>query len=383
MPQFHFNKILVACLVLLLVATACFQSVRFTDVEQAKSTPIPLNLITQDVEVVENPLSGTRLDCPVMNGVNALTAWAKLDYSNVQYINIIESDSRGRMWLATDGHGLTMFDGKEWHNWQPETRKDMSYDALRTMAVSDKYVYAGAYGSSEGGNLLIYDIENDKWKTITPHPHALNGNVIGGLAISPSGEVFMATQYSINVYGDIPWRQIQLPNRPEFLMFMVEDALFDHEGNYWLATSQSTGVWRYDGKSWTTFTAQKGDLPSNSVNALAVDSKNRIWAATVNGLSVYDGTWHTFSVEKYPWFEGWLLDVEVDSQDRVWVVDRDEITVFNGTKIAVFTPDLVSDPLWGDTIGFDQSGCAWIDGFSGLAILREEVTLTPGVYEFK
>ncbi|MBI5933998.1 MAG: hypothetical protein HY867_09845 [Chloroflexi bacterium] len=381
MSQLHFNKILIACLALVLVATACFQGVRFTDTAQSNATPVPLNLITQDVQVVENPLSGTRLDCPVMDGVNALTAWAKLDYSRVQYINIIQSDSHGRMWLATDGRGLTMFDGKEWHNWQPETREDMSYDALRTMAVSEKYVYVGAYGSSDGGNLLIYDIEKDKWQTIEPSLQALSGNVIGGLAISPDGEVFMATGNSINIYNGASWRYIQLSDRPGFLMFMVEDALFDHEGNYWLATS--TGLWRYDGKSWTTFTAQKGELPSNSVNALALDSKNRIWAATVNGLSVYDGTWHTFSVEKYPWFKGWLLDVEIDSQDRVWIVDRDEITVFNGKEIAVFTPNLVSDPMWGETIGFDQLGCAWIDGFSGLAILREEVAIDPGVYEFK
>lgn len=382
MSQLHFNKILIACLVLVLVATACFQGVRFADTKQSNATPVPLKLITQDVQVIDNPLSGTRLNCPVMDGVNALTAWAKLDYSRVHFINIIELDAQGRMWLATDGRGLTMFDGKEWQNWQSETRKDLSYDALRTMAVSDKYVYAGAYGSSEGGNLLIYDIKKDKWRTVEPSPQALSGNVIGGLAISPDGEVFMATENSINIYNGASWRYLQLPDRQGFVMFMVEDALFDHEGNYWLATSQD-GVWRYDGKSWATFTAEKGELPANSVTALAMDSKNRIWAATVNGLSVYDGTWRTFSVDKFPWYDGWLMDVEVDAQDRVWVVTHEEITVFNGSEIAVFKPDLVSETIWGDTVGFDQYGCMWHDVLLGLVILREEVALGPGVYDFK
>ena len=378
------RKILAGSLSLFLATLACFQGARVVEIKQVDANPTPQNLITQEVQVISEPLSGKRLDCPVVAGItNAKTAWVKLDTQKVQYINIIEADSLGRMWLATDGNGLTLFDGKEWKNWQSETRKDMSYDALRTMAVSDSHVYAGAYGSSEGGNLLIYDIQKDKWSTIKPNPSTLSGNVIGGVAINPQGEVFMATTSAIDVYNGTSWRHIQTPDRPEFLMFMVEDGLFDHDGNYWLATSQSTGVWKYDGENWTVFNAENGELSSNQVNALAVDSKNRIWAATINGLSVYDGTWRTFSTEKYPWFEGWLMDVEIDAQDRVWVVTHEEITVFNGSEIAVFKPDLVNETIWGDTIGFDQYGCAWHDSLFGLVILREEVTLSPGVYDFK
>jgi hypothetical protein len=76
------------------------------------------------------------------------------------------------------------------------------------------------------------------------------------------------------------------------------------------------------------------------------------------------------------------MNVAVDDQDRVWVVDHDQVVVYNGTEVAVFTPEQATGEPWDDAIAFDSAGCAWIDTFSGMAILHEEVAIGRGDFPF-
>ena len=340
----------------------------------------PKNILKQPVTTSNNPTPKTLLSCSVTQGLGK-DPWVTFDEEFYWFSNIIEQDTQGRMWLATDGHGLLMFDGKEWHNWQPENRKDMSYDALRTMAISDTKIYAGAYGSSDGGNLLVYDIGNDEWKTISPGENSLRNNVIGGVALKPTGELYAMTKDGLDILDKDTWLYQSNPLESGSILHTVDDALFDKDGNYWMATSN--GIWKFDGKDWVSYTAGKRDLPSNGVNALAIDHDGRIWAATTAGLAVFsNGKWFAFSSGEYPWYQGWLDNVAIDSQNRVWVTSRDVVSVYNGTEAILFTPDIIGESLWSSAIGFDKDGCVWIDISLGLAVFQGNVDLAPGNYEF-
>lgn len=338
------------------------------------------NLVTQEVKMIDNPLSGEFINCSVIASITKEdNSWVKIEREEFESINIIEDDINGRMWLATDGRGLSMFDGKEWHNWQPEAGRDIGHVTFRTMAVSDKKIYAGAYGSASGGKLLVYDIEQDRWDTIK----GLSGNVVGGVAMNQQGQIFAATTAGVNIYNNGRWTRLKMPLSSMFTIPLVADALFDKRGNYWMATE--IGLWKYDGKAWTTFTMDDGFLPANEIKALAVDGANRIWVATTNGLAVYDENenWRVFSTERYPWFSGWLNNVAVDPEDRVWVVSNDFLTVYNGKEIATFKPSIVGASLWDDAIGFDQQGCTWVDISSQLVILRERLAMEAGEFHFE
>ena len=62
----------------------------------------------------------------------------------------------------------------------------------------------------------------------------------------------------------------------------VHCSLQDKAGNLWFGTT-GDGVYKYDGKSFTQFTAKNG-LNSNSVNHMLEDKDGKIWI----------GTWNTF-----------------------------------------------------------------------------------------
>lgn len=366
---------------LVMVSLACslFQPAVVVNVEEPEKI-IPNNLVDAPVTSSKNPASTSLLNCSVTED-SGDDPWIKFGGEYYWFVNIIQQDKQGRMWLATDGHGLLMYDGTEWHNWQPESRKDMSFDALRSMAVSETHVYAGAYGSSDGGNLLVYDIENDKWKTISPGEGSIRNNVIGGVAIKQTGEVYAMTKAGLDILDKGIWEYSGNPLESEFIIHTVDDALFDNEGNYWVAASN--GIWKFDGNDWISYTAGNGELPSNGINALAIDNDGRIWAATTSGLAVFsNGKWFAFPPGEFPWYQGWLSNVAIDSQNRVWVTSIDVLSVYNGTEAILFTPDSIDEPLWDNAIGFDKDGCVWVGMSLGLTVFRGVIDLSPGNYEF-
>lgn len=338
-------------------------------------------MISQSVVTLHNPTPTTLLNCSVTQGL-AENSWLKFDDEFYWFANIIEQDKQGRMWLATDGYGLLMFDGEKWHNWQPENRDDMSYGALRTMAISQTHIYVGAYGSSDGGNLLIYDIENDKWQTISPSAKTIRNNVIGGVTINQAGEIYAMTKDGLDILSNGAWIHSSNPQfQPDFMIHTVDDALFDNEGNYWIASSN--GVWKFDGDTWASYTSEKRQLPSNDVNALDIDQDGRIWAATTEGLAVFNnGKWFSFSPNEYSWYQDWLDNVVIDSQNRVWVISNDVLSVYNGTEAVLFTPDIIGESLWDTALGFDANGCVWTGKLLGLAVFQGELELDSGSYDF-
>jgi ligand-binding sensor domain-containing protein len=58
------------------------------------------------------------------------------------------------------------------------------------------------------------------------------------------------------------------------------------------------GLFKYDGSVWAEFTTQNSGIPCDFVRAISVDSSDRIWIGTLEGLSLFDGnSWQSWTVE--------------------------------------------------------------------------------------
>ena len=78
----------------------------------------------------------------------------------LNYINIIEWDDAGRLWIATDGRGLTMFDGERWYNWQ-DGMSGMRDDCIRGMAIGEEAFGGwGNRGVTWAGGLGVCGIDS-------------------------------------------------------------------------------------------------------------------------------------------------------------------------------------------------------------------------------
>jgi ligand-binding sensor domain-containing protein len=296
----------------------------------------------------------------------------------LNYINIIQSDPLGRMWFATDGCGLTMFDGNKWQNWQP-TNSVMRHDAIRGMAVTKEKVYAGGSSAAGEGGVMIYNIIQDQWANYWPGESELSGGGVEGIAVDKNGRVFFATATGIlDILDNGEWSHVNMSPMPKRQILMTSDGLFDGEGNYWLGT-EGLGLWKYDGKSWETIDRKSGSLPSNEVNALAIDQDGLLWIGTDDGLSVRcsEKKWKTFSIPGVS-ESVYFSDIAIDPQNRIWTTtNRDMLSVFNGKEWFSFPPSVVGKSMWDDAVAFDQNGWAWVSIDGGIGIFKGQLPLPP------
>lgn len=69
----------------------------------------------------------------------------------------------------------------------------------------------------------------------------------------------------------------------------VRSIAMDGSGNKWFATGNTSGVSKFDGTNWTTYTTADG-LASNSVTSIGIDDSSNKWFGTEGGgISKFDG----------------------------------------------------------------------------------------------
>jgi peptide/nickel transport system permease protein len=100
----------------------------------------------------------------------------------------------------------------------------------------------------------------------------------------------------------------------------------DDEGALWVGTEE--GVSRFDGDAWTTFTTEDG-LASHRTNFLLGEESGALWVGTEGGLSLYDGqAWTTYGTH------GGLASDDVravirDASGALWVGTENGLNRFD------------------------------------------------------
>lgn len=153
----------------------------------------------------------------------------------------------------------------------------------------------------------------------------------------------------------------------------VHCSLQDKAGNLWFGTT-GDGVYKYDGKSFTQFTAKNG-LNSNSVNHMLEDKDGKIWIGTGAGLVLYDGK--TFAKIEIPLPKDMppnkyhnthdVFSIMQDESGKLWFATIDGVYIYDGNS---FTPFIVNEGVGGfkssnnnvEYILEDKAGNIWFGG---------------------
>jgi len=110
------------------------------------------------------------------------------------------------------------------------------------------------------------------------------------------------------------------------------DMLEDRHGNLWFATTDS-GVYYYDGKTFKQFTTREG-LANNEVMSIYEDKAGNIWFGG-GGLSRYDGK----SFENFTTKDGLsnnnLTTIMEDKTGKLWFGTRGELRFYDGKTFTV------------------------------------------------
>ena len=128
-----------------------------------------------------------------------------------------------------------------------------------------------------------------EWRTSPPTTGTDDGlteDLVSDLILDTEGRLWIACGNSgITLSDGTYWIAIQ-QQEDGLANDTVHALLLDPLDRFWFATS--SGITRYDGIRWLTYTTANG-LPSDEVNALAADAQGTVWAGTRLGAARFDG----------------------------------------------------------------------------------------------
>ncbi|KIC02165.1 histidine kinase [Flavobacterium sp. JRM] len=152
--------------------------------------------------------------------------------------------------------------------------------------------------------------------------------------------------------------------------------LEDRNGNLWFG-SIGSGVYYYDGKTFQNFTIKEG-LLNNEVTSIYEDKKGNIWFGVSGGASRYDGksfrnyiidgngmnedrTGKTFP-NRRPYEVNSIIE---DKKGKFWFATRGNTFIYDGKTFSVFTHN---DKPFKNVRSLieDKKGNIWLGGFDGL-----------------
>ena len=93
------------------------------------------------------------------------------------------------------------------------------------------------------------------------------------------------------------------------------------------------GLFRYDRRSWKTFTVESDSLPSNNVTAVVPGEKKSLWVGTDSGLARFDGSkWSIYTTEEeLP--DNYITALKLHKNRTLWIGTKAGIAYFDGREV--------------------------------------------------
>jgi PAS domain S-box-containing protein len=206
------------------------------------------------------------------------------------YVESILREPDGVMWFGGDA-GVTRYDpaaeGKGGQPWSYLTSTNgVPLNAVLAMLREPSGVlWFGGYGPAklvrkEGTNLVTFSGSND---FPGGHVGAIHRDADGVLWFGGQGGVTRHDPAAARAGG----RMFETFGEKDGLRNDVKSIHRDEEGMLWLGGNWNNRVWRYDGKSFITFTKEDG-LPQRGVNSIRQSSDGALWFVGSDGLTRHD-----------------------------------------------------------------------------------------------
>ncbi|HTN44936.1 MAG TPA: two-component regulator propeller domain-containing protein [Flavipsychrobacter sp.] len=213
-------------------------------------------------------------------------------------VNAMAEDGNGNIYMAVNGGGLRMFDGKKLST--PRLPKEsFANQEILCLAVDSKNTLW--IGTAEG----LVKFDGTQWTNIAPEETALKA--VTSIAITATDKLYIAGfegdnkgfyAGGLSFYNGSGWQHFNKSNTA-----MPDDTLrdltIDQNGYLWMTVGRNNlGIARFDGKNWKHYhTGNTEQLPTNNVRGIATNKTGKLWFATTKGLVEWNGA--EFSLKPY------------------------------------------------------------------------------------
>jgi ligand-binding sensor domain-containing protein len=191
-------------------------------------------------------------------------------------VRAIAVDDRDALWVGGD-NGISVRSNDAW-KWYPKESLPL-FARVRCIVPGETRLWIGGYGN--GCGYVIADAVT----ALGAQDSLLDERVLS-IAEENASTIYFGTASGLVCADSLGWRSLRYGSR--LPIGAVRDALFDEEGNLFLAIAgQGVAIYSF-GRVRSFGTA--GGPPGAEVNALSLDSTGRVWAAGASGISAFDGS---------------------------------------------------------------------------------------------
>jgi len=278
--------------------------------------------------------------------------YATLDGLPANAIKDIYCDPDGVLWFATDGGGVSRYDGKEFVNFT--TKNGLAHNVVNDIYRSPDGIL---WFATEGGGVSQYD--GGKFVNFSTKDGLANNNITS-IYCDSSGVMWFGTIGGISRYDG-----------KKFVNFTTKDGLVDNhvnaihttsDGALWFGTGhwrlKQGGVSRYDGKEFVSFTTKNG-LVSNRVLSICSAPNGVMWFGTDDGVSQYDGKKFVNFTTKDGLAHNDVWSIHSDADGVMWFGTIGGISRYDGKKFVNFTQKDGLLNNWINTIHRTPDGVLW------------------------
>lgn len=221
---------------------------------------------------------------------------------NCRAVTGITTDKGKRVWIATDGGGLNMYDPAKdefiHYTYSPTDAASISDNAVNCVLCDSKdRIWAGTFT----GGLCLFDRDTETFTRFQKKPGGLQSDRIHGLAEDRNGNIWIATFGGGIACLDpetMTFKTYFYSDNPGLVNDYIYHLFIDSKQRLWIGTFYGLSYMDIRTETFHAFNRTNG-LSSIVIHSIAEDAEGTIWAGTANGLNKYDENSNSFTLE-YP-----------------------------------------------------------------------------------
>ncbi len=243
----------------------------------------------------------------------------------------IFEDSFNNVWIGSSGGGASFIDSASsfFHNWRinkiPGTVNGLNDKEVMTICVADDgCIWMGTDGGGlnvnrNGLNDIFYSKDTD----------SVSSNAYFSSLQDSDNNLWFGTYAGIDIYLNQDKEFIHYT--PQGSFDVIRCLFEDNKRNIWIGSSAGLEIYNLDSKQKTFINSGNSGLPDSEINAVSQDKYNIMWIGTLNeGVFTYDPQSKCMDAINREALFGTspINQLFRDSKDNIWAATSDGLTMF-------------------------------------------------------
>lgn len=302
------------------------------------------------------------------------------------FIRALAIDSSGTVWAGCFREGLAAFDGSKWEGYST-SNSELVCDSVKVLTVDRGN---GLWiGTSNGLGYL----GDSTWQSFTPANSPMPVSHVWAMDVDKGNKLWFSCgnvdEGGLMSYDDGDWA-LYTPDNTPLPCRAINAIVVDHSNVTWVGTTQHQGrggLVRIDGEQWSVYDKTNSPLRRNTVEELALGLDASVWVGQAAYFKLSYDTLEGDLFRVTPDGAGWIREgpcetgltsiridaIGVDHRNRLWAATGPDLSfdyalsVFNGQEWIVLNQlDEVFNRLYVTDMVCDKSGHMWLGTGRGL-----------------